>query len=68
MFLNIICENFYIPINYNSGFLFTFASIVHFLARDGCFCLTNKFLQVSNNQLVYPVNGELCQSKPSAWW
>lgn len=30
---------------------------IRFLQRDGCFCLTNKFLQVFNNQFVCLVNG-----------
>lgn len=35
--LNTICENSYIPMYYDSGFLFTFASGIRFLQRDGHF-------------------------------
>ena len=37
---------------------FLYLCVVHpFLQRDGCFYLTNKFLQVFNNQFVCLVNG-----------
>ena len=45
IFQYITIQDFFVPLCFR------------FLQRDGCFYLTNKFLQVFNNQFVCLVNG-----------
>lgn len=57
MFLNTNREKYIFQYITIQDFFCTFVLYIRFLQRDGCFYLTNKFLQVFNNQFVCLVNG-----------
>lgn len=57
MFLNTNRKKYIFQYITIQDFFCTFMTEIRFWQRDGCFCLTNKFLQVFNNQLVCSVNG-----------
>lgn len=57
IFQYITIQDFFVPLCCTSVSYKEFVLYIRFLQRDGCFYLTNKFLQVFNNQFVCLVNG-----------